>query len=188
MVATQAPERTLVSVPDEHPDTIYGRIPEPEVFEDPGSSDGEFVKAKDLEAIAVRLIDHHEVRFEHLHKMRVAYLWKRAGGEQQGKARFGHTKKSAGLLRFFSGTDFVIWLAADHLRTLNPGDRPATFWQVEGMVYHELMHIGIDNKENPVLRGHDWQGFAEEIRRYGPWNEDAEMIRVAFKQLEMEFD
>lgn len=186
VTAVRGRERKLICVPDEHPDTAYTRIPDPEAFDDP-ASDGDFLRAKDIESIATALIDHYEAQFAHIRKMRVGYVWKRTGGASHGNNTLGKTVKSSGLARYFSGTNFVIWLAADHLRALNGDNSPATFWQVEALTYHELMHIAINEEEAPMLRGHDFEGFAKEITEYGPWDEAAEVMRIAYKQLELDF-
>lgn len=175
---TQKTERKLICVPDEDPDTVYTRIPVPDAFEEQGA---DFLRAKDIEAIASLLIDHYEGQFAHLRKLAIAYAWKRAGGSKHGSATLGKTVKSSGLTKCFSETDFVIWLGADNLR-----DMEATFWQVEAIVYHELNHIRVED-DKPALRGHDFEGFTKEIEEYGAWSESREMMRVAFGQLPLAF-
>jgi hypothetical protein len=188
VTATRTRERKLISVPDEHPDTAYTRIPDAEAF-----GDADFLRAKDLESIATMMIDHYEGQFGHLRKFSIGYAWKRAGGASKGASTLGKTVKGSGLVRYFSQHDFIIWLAADHLREFNEGERgeaqiPATFWQVEALLYHELMHAEANEKEEPVYKGHDFEGFTKEITEYGAWDTSAKTMRIAFKQLEMDFD
>lgn len=180
VTATRGRERKLICVPDEHPDTAYPRIPVPDAFDD-----GDFLRAKDIEAIAALLIGHYEGQFAHLRKLSIGYAWKRTGGAPHGSRTLGKTVKASGLTRYFSGHDFIIWLAADHLREFNDDDNPATFWQVEAIVYHEMMHVAVDLNGAPILRAHDFEGFAKEVTEYGAWDETTIVMRRAFKQMEM---
>lgn len=181
VTATRGKERKLICNPEEHPDTEYIRIPQPDDF---GSVGADFLVAKDLTAIGVSLMDHYEAQFAHLRKLHIVYAWKRAGGASNGNSTLGKCIKSSGLTKFFSDSDFVIWLAADHLREVNRGNA-ATFWQIEALVYHEMMHAQVNDQGAPTMRGHDFEGFGKEISEYGAWDESAEIIRVAFKQLDL---
>lgn len=174
--------RTLISRPETNPDTPYDRIPDPGDFERDGM---DFLRGKDIEAIAALLIEHYESQFAHLRHFRIGYLWKRSGGSKHGHPKLGQTQRTAGLVRFYGDVDFVIWLAADHLRAYGPMDEPATHWTVEAVVYHELMHVGATDDKAPAMRGHDFEGFAKEVTEYGSWDESAEVMRIAFEQLEL---
>ena len=178
--APRKDNRKLISVPDEHPDTIFAPIPSPNDFEEQQS---DFLRGKAIEAIATMQIDHYEAEFAHVRKLNIAYVWKRTGGGSKGQNTLGKCVKPSGLLKHFAGVDFVVWLAADHLR-----DMDATFWQVEAVVFHQLKHAQIDEQARPSIRGHDFEGFAREIIEYGAWHQAAEELRTAFKQLAFDFN
>jgi hypothetical protein len=162
-------DRTLVAGGD--PD---GRAPIPWAgqFEDRDGRDLDFIPAPALQDIAIALTDAVE-GFAHLHRAVVKFRWKREGGARAGRATYGKCVKASGLTRHFGDCDFVIWAAADHLRAAQ-----FTNWQLEALVYHELCHI-VENPESGALGlvGHDWEGFASELARYGAW--DASIKRIA---------
>ena len=144
--------------------------PVPEFGED-------FKHADDLERIANTIIDAGGATSE----WTIDYFWKRKGGQRAGKGVFGKTQKPSGLLKHYSNSDFIIWLAADHCRNAGYNRK-----QIEALVFHELQHVGTDEDEDsgatsPVLVAHDFEGFVSEIREYGMWDADAQAIGRAFQ-------
>lgn len=134
----------------------------------------EFVDAPDLEAIAGAIIEARP-SLRWLEKRTLTYLWKRAGGNDAGKARFGACVKPTGLARYWGKSDFVIWLALDHCRNAF-----LTRWQVEALLTHELLHCDETEKGAPALKPHDFAGFTAELAWYGPWQSDLQrMVKVA---------
>lgn len=147
------------------------RPPEAIAFEE---AEAEFLEAPELERLALEIIGRHK-RFRHLaREFTVVYLWKSAGGMSNGSDTLGKCTKPSGLLKHFSETHFVIWLAADHIRArlLSPN-------QIEGILYHELCHADQNDKGEPVIIGHDWAGFASEIEEYGFYLADVRRISQA---------
>jgi hypothetical protein len=146
----------------------------------------EYKQAPDLEHLAEDLLDRCP-ELGHIQDMGVVYLWKEEGGRSKGRPVFGKTQKASGLLAYYSGSpDFIIWLAADHC--LNRGYGPD---KIEALLYHEMSHISLEVDEKtgvtkPVLVGHDFEGFAAEIRRYGLWSTEAKMVGNAIRQLPLE--
>ena len=65
----------------------------------------------------------------------------------------------------------MIWFAANNCFNLSN-------WQMEALIFHELKH-GAMSDGKPVLLPHDWEGFAQEIERYGLWKKDIEPIAQA---------
>ena len=62
----------------------------------------------------------------------------------------------------------------------------ATAYQVESLVYHELLHVTTDEKGRPSVRGHDWEGFVSEILRYGLCWPDVRRVGEAVQQLRLD--
>lgn len=149
-------QRVLITGGD--PDARY-LVPEEDLFD--AERAGGFLVAPDLEAIGRALAGRY-IAFGHLRDMVVTYLWREKGGKSHGRETLGACQKPTGLLRHFSGSDFVIWLAADHLR-----EREAKAYEVEAIVFHELLHTGSNDDGDPVLIGHEWEGFGAEIEQYG---------------------
>jgi hypothetical protein len=150
---------------------INGGDPE-QKFIGPGSSDfgdSDFFLGDDIKQIAQALIESVD-HFADLADARIVYLWKRKGSERPRRI-LGKCQRPSGLLGYFSGADFVIWLAANNCIGL-------TKWQVEALIFHELNHASMDQGE-ATLVPHDCECFASEIKRYGLWKTDIEHIAEA---------
>lgn len=144
---------------------------------------GEFWEAPDLEDLAEKLI---AAKLPDFPECEVRYLWKGKGSRTNGKAVFGKTLKTSGLTGYFGHSDYVIWLAADFV-----GDTPFSNFQVEALLYHELLHVSVEEDENGNrklgVRAHDFEGFREEIEEYGFWDSDTRAIaRTIQGRLELE--
>ncbi len=164
----------------------YTNVPIEDRFLDPDSDEVaylDYLAAPDLEEIGERLIGEC-TEFQHLRELRVVYLWKREGGQSAGKLTLGKCVKAGGLVKHFSQSVWIIWLAADHADLLGLTER-----QVEAAIYHELSHASEEEKADgtlkPVLIGHDWQGFGREVGRYGAWLPDLQLCRRTWRQLEL---
>ncbi len=170
---------TTTGVITQTDDRLYP-VPADSRFED---NDAEFLAAPDLDALAGDVIAKwDELGWLEGHTLRV--LWKRGGGEKGGNATLGKCTKPAGLLKFFVGVDWVVWLAADHARELG-----LTYHQVEALLYHELCHPALKGKDDkPSMRGHDVEMFRGEVKRYGLWKFDlhaaAEVMQAALPGFE----
>lgn len=154
--ATDTPHRLIVGSGD--PDEAYPLPP----------LKGEFTPAPDLAQIGNELMD----KALHLPpELQVTFLWKARGGSSSGRDVLGKCQKPGGLLAYFSETHYVVWLAADHIDGL-----PMSRFQVEALLYHELLHIDVEQDEDGALkcsmRGHDLEEFRDVVSRYGFWKED----------------
>ncbi len=133
------------------------------------------------------LMSRHPEYFNHLHRLSVVYLWRREGGKSKGRAVFGKCSKASGLVKHFSESQFVIWLAADHCRMARYGDR-----EIEALLFHEMLHTAVaEVNENtgrgggPTLVPHDLEVFRAEIEVYGLWAADLRDVAPAFQQASM---
>jgi hypothetical protein len=159
------------SIPtDEYP------VPPMRAFIDPDTNAIlDYLPAPDLDDVAGRLIEqHNDLAF--LGSVRLAFLWKREGGETGGKLTIGQCQKANPLVRYFGHVDLVIWLAADHLSA-----QPARF--IEAALFHELLHAEINDKGKPVVRPHDYAGFRRELEEYGAWYGDLAAMTRTVRQL-----
>lgn len=160
------------------PDEIYP-IPTGRQFIDPGTMRLlDFIPAVDVELIAESLIEEHGATFGHLTHLKLTYLWKLAGGASAGKATLGQCQKATGLIRHFGKVDFIIWLAADNCAMAS-----LTRWQIEALVFHELLHAGRDARGKPAIAPHDFDGFIHELLEYGAWEADLRRMVNAARQL-----
>ena len=44
------------------------------------------------------------------------------------------------------------------------------------LVYHELLHCGVNEKEVPTIKRHDLEEFGAVVRHFGLWNERAKFV------------
>jgi hypothetical protein len=147
--------------------------------------DEAYLPAPELEALADALILQYPDSLGHIADLKLAVLWKKAGGKRGGHPVFGKTSKRGGLLSAFTTADFIIWLAADHVLTADYDER-----QITALLHHELLHIGWqepdeddeDGEGKAVLVGHDVGAFTEEIRVYGAWEAMLKEVASAFQQ------
>lgn len=156
--------------------------PDTQLFMD-GDEKLDFIAAPDLKKIGQRLIRDYK-EFAHLRELTVVFLWKREGGEKQGQSKLAYCYKPNGMVKHFSGAEWVIWVAADHCEA-----HELTRQQIESLLHHELCHASfkLDKAENvkPAVAGHDWDGFTANIKRYGLWQENLKLAAQAFAQVPM---
>jgi len=138
---------------------------------------GDFLPAPELEEVALALMREHRMLDDEL-EANVTVLWKRKGGTSGGRPTLGKCAKLSGLARFFGNVEFVVWVAADHVRA-----EGLTRWQVEALLYHELLHADLDDEKGWTTRGHDVEVFAAELAEYGAWKRDLSMFVETVRQL-----
>lgn len=153
------------------------RYPAPE--EDDFNGD-QYKRAQDLEEIIAALLTARRDDFYFLTAPGVSVMvyWKAKGGVGGGKATLGKCAKPSGLLAHITNADYLIWLAADHCRALK-----LTRFQIEALLYHELLHTGVDDRDKTYVRKHDFEGFMRELELYGPWKADIEEFISAARSL-----
>jgi hypothetical protein len=139
----------------------------------------DFLPASDLERMAARFIAEYPGHFGHVANARLSILWKRAGGKSRGQIRMGQCSKTSGRARFWGESEFVIWLAADHLRR-SPSEK------IANVLFHELLHIGSDpDTGDAKIVGHDLEFFFAEVSERGLWRPEMEQAHEVFTQLRL---
>ncbi len=143
--------------------------------------DGEFTPSDVLDALADDLIIKH--RLTVADGCTIKFFFRDHGGKSKGRAVLGKTIKPTGLLHHFSGADFIVWIAADHLR-----ESGASVVDVEAVLFHELNHVAekVDDETGEstyLVAGHDWEGFESEIAHYGLRARHLTPLVAAVKQL-----
>lgn len=107
--------------------------------------------------------------------------WVRTGSKQNGKPTLAKIAKCGPSLKFESGRDFLLDVAADQVRELG-----LTHWQLEALVFHNLKHVGVtvdsDSDVALSIAPHDAELFADEIALYGAWMADHGAVRETFRQ------
>lgn len=116
--------------------------------------------------------------FDFLEKAHIKLLWKLKGGKSSGNEILGRLQKPTGLLWHFSQCDYVVWFAADHCRS-----RQFTNWQMTALLYHELKYAAQDDNGNFAVRGHEFEGFVDEIKLFGAWKDSMKPIIYAARKL-----
>lgn len=157
-------------------------IPDEREFDDKGM---DFLTDAGLESIGRELIQERP-DLAHLLVSGIAYLWKKKGGKRRQHLILGQVTQASGLVRFYSEQDFIVWLAADHLReqAVKPG--MISRLHARALIHHELLHLGWDAEKGQVIMvGHEFEGFLKEIEVYGLLNPRYTEIRDTMKQLKL---
>lgn len=174
-MATATKTRRLVG--GGNPDVVAHVPPEID-FEREGAT---FLEDANLSRTMHDLIEAHP-RLRFLQRLGVDVFWKQKGGLKGGKPVFSKATKPSGLLRQYSEQDFILWLAADHMRELC-----ASAYTVEAALFNALLYCGQDDEGKPKLLAPDFTGFFVEVEHYGPWHEDLQRVGIVFEQLEFGF-
>lgn len=113
---------------------------------------------------------------------RIGVFYKREGGKERNAPKLGGVQITKGLLRDVSELDLYVWVAWDHAQAheMTPG-------LARRILYHNLMHLGLNDKGKLVMREHDFEGFFAEVKRFGPWHGDLSRAKQMFDQTELPF-
>lgn len=121
--------------------------------------------------------------------IRIAYLWRKKASRSADRFKAGTLGKTGGKIKFLADAHYLVEIAADVNRFM-------TNWQMEALVYHELMHIKIARKAlkrrdeseetkfvpDLKVRAHDLEMFFAEVERYGLWRSDLQKAQPTFAQ------
>lgn len=137
--------------------------------------------APQLEKIMIELIQEFP-ELRHLKDFEITVLWKREGGKAQGVPKMASAAAAAGLSKWYSASDFIIWVAADH--TSEAKYTPHAF---RALLYHELRHCGVrvndqTDETSPAIVPHEFEGFFDEIDRFGIWRSELGSLKTRFTQ------
>jgi len=166
-------EAVSLSGPAKTPGTALADVPADEDF---GSYD--FSAAGHLEALGAWLIST-KATLAHLKGVDVQFHWKKKGGQSGGKPQVGKATKVSGYERFLTGSDWRIWLAADHCRGMSKHE-------LEAWLFETLCYCGRDDEGNRVLNPPDLVVHVEVIRQYGLVTPELRTAGKAMKQLGMD--
>ncbi len=138
----------------------------------------DFLEAPEIEERAEMLRERHNLPVEPTFR----FLWKRNSEKKGGVQTRGWCSKLSGPAKYFAGgADFLIWIGADAAR-----DATWTQGQYASLIMHELLFAGVDYDEygnpTPVMRHVDFEGFIEEVKNYGAWEDNLQRFAEAVKQ------
>ncbi len=151
-------------------------IPSDQTFKD--NDDAAFMPALSAQEIGDALIANCP-ELHYLDGLSIRFVWRRKGATHGGKDVLGKEQKASGVLRMYAQCDFIIVLGADHCQNAE-----LNAWQFEALIHHELLHCDVgDDKDGLAWRGHDFEGFEENMLRYGAWHADVATAKRAFEQM-----
>lgn len=167
---------------DDEPLSLNGPVKTPAAGEYPVPQDSDFGSAdflfeNDLAAMGGDLING-KASLAHLKGFEIHYRWKRKGGEASGRKTFGKLTKPSGMLRDYSGADFIVWLAADHCQGMSKHE-------VEAALFAQLCYAGKDDEGNRTITPPDLHTHIAVIREYGLVNSELRAAAKAMKQLSL---
>lgn len=125
----------------------------------------EYVKvSEEYSGLAEKVIDEHEdLRWIRNLKVRIGYLISDREKKKGGRAVLGECVRVRPLYRPYVPHDFLIVIYGQNTAGLNEK-------QMEILLYHELLHIGIDEEGEElkyIINPHDVEDFRALIDRYG---------------------
>lgn len=139
----------------------------------------EFLEDRELERLGEDLRERHNLPAG----ITIAYRWRRKAGKKGGVQTRGWCTKLSGPAKHFSGgKDFLVWIGADSAR-----EAKWTQAQYRALLYHELLFAGVEInpdtfEEKPIMRRVDFEGFLDEIRDYGLWEDNLAEFAAAAQQ------
>ena len=112
-----------------------------------------------------------ELRYIAESRVRLVFLSSDMEKKKGNKAVLGQCEKIPDKFKWRIPYDFMITVFEPNVERF---DRDKT----KILLFHELLHVGIEvdgNEEKYFVREHDYEEFAEIMRRYGiDWSEDVE--------------
>jgi len=127
----------------------------------------DYTEGKDIEEIAVQLIKDNELlKSNKADQCKIYYLFKNKQAAYLGKCSL-----AAGKWKYLTGANFVIEFVKPLWDDLDDNQKKAA-------VFHELLHIGFDEKEKDgkleikwgVVK-HDIEEFGAVVKKYGAWHD-----------------
>lgn len=110
----------------------------------------------------------------HLRNFRVKLIFTTKEMKSAGKRVLGKAMKCSERDKFLHGHDFLIILDREIWENVAEYREP--------LLYHEMCHCGIDDKEQPTIVAHDVEEFGSVIQRYGMWKSD---VKEFCQQMEL---
>ena len=157
-------------------------IPSDEDFKGKAYLRGDFLPGEgDLFALGKEVIQKHKDVLGFVETFEIDYWWKRKGSTGKGNQTLGTCEVVSRKMAMYSDAQFIVTVSANFLR-----DGQFTLHQLEALIFHELKHIAINKEMTPVTVGHEFEGFTDEIERYGLWTNSARMVAPAFQQASMD--
>lgn len=89
----------------------------------------------------------------------IVYLASTHAKKQKGKLAFGQCEKIADKYKWGIPADFTITVFEPNIEGFTPE-------QVEALIFHELLHIGVED-DRLFIRPHDIEDFSAVLKKYG---------------------
>lgn len=175
MVVSLARSRPVADpLPEEWGEEDLYPVPSAEDFVDERTGRiWDFMEAPDLEQIAEILFERFPMELRIARPVDIKYLWRAHATKAKGRVRLGTCQRSNGLSAFWSGTEFIIIVAADEAERLQ-----LTYTTAQAIVFHELKHIGLNDNWETTIVGHDVETFVDELRLFPGWHEALKPITL----------
>lgn len=89
----------------------------------------------------------------------IVYLASTLAKKQKGKLVFGQCEKIADKYKWGIPADFTITVFEPNIEGFTPE-------QVEALIFHELLHVGVED-DRLFIRPHDIEDFSAVLKKYG---------------------
>jgi len=141
-----------------------------------------YLELKDLEPLAEQVMEEYSSDLQDVYGQpcRIKYLAK-----SSKKSQFlGKCCKASGHWKHMTNFDYVVIVWETFWKN-------ATEFQKKALLFHELSHIKLEEKENPEgdleiswkLKKHDAEIFISELEMFGAWHEPLDGVVSVCKEL-----
>lgn len=121
----------------------------------------EYMVSPEMQAIAEKIIEEND-ELKHLRDGMVRIGYQLGSGQKKHGDMyvFGDCTKASSKTKAFSNVDFVITFYEPNVRDL-------TDWQLERLMFHELLHVGYGGEDVCSVNPHDVADFRLCIEKWG---------------------
>lgn len=121
----------------------------------------EYIVSPEMQEIAEKVIEEND-ELKHLRggEVRIGYQLGNGQKKHGDMYVFGDCTKASSKTKAFSNVDFVITFYEPNVRDL-------TDWQLERLMFHELLHVGYGGEDVCSVNPHDVADFRLCIEKWG---------------------
>lgn len=138
----------------------------------------QYTEASEVETIANKLIENY---YSHLQGFKIIYLFRDKAMKSKGREVYGKASKVQAKYQAITEATFIIEIAEPAFASMDHKHQVA-------LIDHQLMHLFIDENDQPAILSHDFEGFNRELKRYGFWTAELQVMKKELQQMELPFN
>lgn len=120
-----------------------------------------FEKSDDMEQLADEVIaEHEELQWIENTGMRIGFVSSDKQKKSKDREVYGECMKVKEIYQLYTPYDFLIIFYGPNIEGLD-------YDQLKILMFHELLHVGVDSDGEPKIVPHDIEDFSLILERYG---------------------